>query len=274
MSSLLRAAVVGDPVAHSLSPRLFGLWAKARGRELAYEPLKVTAAAFSETLSYARADGPWLGWNVTAPHKERAAQLADECDPSVDQPGAANVLLFVDGRVLAHNTDVQGFLDSLAAAGAPSFGIRAAVLGAGGAAAAAVAALRRAGAAEVAVYNRGAERAQALSRRFGVSAGTLSDAAAELSAFDLIVNATSAGFAETSPLRAGTAFRPDSWAVDLGYRPKETPFLAQARAGGARTLGGLGMLVRQAALTWRLFFGETLPEDAVAAALADLEAVP
>ncbi|TPW20286.1 MAG: aroE, partial [Elusimicrobia bacterium] len=141
----LRAAVVGDPIAHSLSPRLFAHWAGARGRDLAYEALRVTPGDFRETLDYARNEGAWVGWSVTLPHKELAARLADELDASADLPGAANVLLFRDGRAIAHNTDGQGFLDALTAAGAEPFGSRAVVLGAGGAAAGVVAALRRAG---------------------------------------------------------------------------------------------------------------------------------
>lgn len=268
----LRGAVVGDPVAHSLSPRLFTAWAKQRGRDFQYEALNVSAESFEETLLLSLAESSWLGWNVTAPHKEQALALADELDGSVDQPGAANVLLFREGRAVAHNTDAQGFLDSMQAAGVSVFGARAVVLGAGGAAAAVLAGLRRAGVVEAAVYNREPGRAVELARRFGAVSGSLADAARALPECDLVVNATSAGFAGASPLPVGVRFRPGSWAVDLSYRPRETPFLIQAQAGGTRVLGGLGMLVRQAALTWKIFFGETLPEDAVAAAQHDLEA--
>lgn len=268
----LKAAVVGDPVSHSLSPRMFARWAKARGKDLEYEALRVTHAAFRETLSYARAGGPWLGWSVTVPHKLLAAELADEADPSVEQPGAANVLVFRDGRAVAHNTDAQGFLDALVAAGCAPFGARAVVLGAGGAAAAVVAGLRRAGAAEVLVLNRDLARGAALARRFGLAYGGLDSAPGLVASADLVVNATAAGLEGRSPLPAGTRFKPGAWAVDLYYRPRETAFMAEARCGGARAVGGLGMLVRQGALAWKLFVGETLPEDEVAAAEKDLEA--
>lgn len=254
----LKAAVVGDPVSHSLSPRLFAHWAKPRGRALEYEALKVTHAAFRETLTYARSEGVWVGWNVTLPHKELAAKMADELDDSAGQPGAANVLIFRDGRAIGYNTDAQGFLDSLAAAGAEPFGARAVVLGAGGAAAGVVTALRRAGAAEVMVLNRTPERGAALAKRFGLAYGGLEGAAGIVSGMDLVINATAAGLEGASPLPAGTCFKEGAWAVDLMYRPKETPFMAQARAAGARPLGGLGMLVRQGALAWKLFFGDSL----------------
>lgn len=259
----LRAAVVGDPIAHSLSPSLFSRWAKARGRDLGYEALKVTPAAFRETLNYARNEGAWVGWSVTLPHKELSAQLADELDASAEQPGAANVLLFRDGRAIGYNTDGQGFLDSLSAAGAEPFGARAVVLGAGGAAAGVVAALRRAGAAEVVVLNRTPEKAAKLARRFGLAHGGLDSAAGVVAGADLVVNATAAGLEGGSPLPNGTRFKEGAWAVDLLYRPKETPFMAQASAGGARALGGLGMLVRQGALAWKLFFGDALRDEEV-----------
>ena len=273
MPELPRAAVVGDPVEHSLSPKLFALWAAWRERPLAYEALRLAVSEFPAALKAARSDVGWVGWNVTVPHKERALELADVRDPSTAQPGAANVLLFRSGEAVAFNTDAAGFMAALDAAGAPTFGARAVVLGAGGAAGAVLAALRRGGAAEVAVFNRSRARAEALAARFGVKAGTLEEAAEDLAAADLVVNATSAGLSGASPLPAGTRLKPGAWAMDLMYRPRETPFMAQAREAGARPLGGLGMLVRQAALTWWLFYGETLPEDVVAAAQKELEGV-
>lgn len=269
----LKAAVVGDPVSHSLSPRMFARWAKGRGKDLEYEALRVTHAAFRETLSYARSEGPWLGWSVTVPHKGLAAELADEADASVEQPGAANVLVFREGRAVAYNTDAQGFLDALKAVGCDPFGARAVVFGAGGAAAAVIAALRRSGAAEVQVLNRSLERGAALARRFGLPYGAPDSSPGVVASADLVVNATAAGLEGKSPLPPGARFKPGCRAVDLFYRPLETPFMAQARAGGATAVGGLGMLVRQGALAWKLFFGETLTEDEVLAAEKDLEAV-
>lgn len=267
----LKAAVVGDPVAHSLSPRLFSHWAEAKGRALEYEALRVTPADFRETFSYARSEGVWAGWSVTLPHKELTAKLCDELDASAQQPGAVNALLFRDSRAIGYNTDAQGFLDSLKAARAEPFGARCLVLGAGGAAAGVVAALRRSGAAEVTVLNRTPERAASLARRFGLAYGGLDLAAGAVAAADLVVNATAAGLTGGSPLPAGARFREGAWAVDLVYRPKETPFMAQARAAGARPLGGLGMLVRQAALAWKLFFGDALAEDEIVAGEMFLE---
>lgn len=269
--SIPRAAVVGDPVGHSLSPRLFAFWAAWRERPLAYEALRLSTDEFPAALKAARGDGGWIGWSVTVPHKARALELADASDPSTSQPGAANVLLFRAGEAVAFNTDAAGFMAALESAGAPSFGARAVVLGAGGAAGAVVAALRRAGAAEVCVFNRGRARAEALAARFGARAGGLEESAEALAAADLVVNATSAGLSGVSPLPEGARLKAGAWAMDLTYRPRETPFLAQARAAGARPLGGLTMLVRQAALTWRLFYGETLPEDVVAAGERELE---
>ncbi|MDE2291904.1 MAG: shikimate dehydrogenase, partial [Elusimicrobia bacterium] len=111
----------------------------------------------------------------------------------------------------------------------------------------------------------------ALAGRFGLAWGGLAEAAEAIPLAGLVVNATAAGLSGASPLPPQARFRPGAWAYDLVYRPRETPFMAQARAGGARPVGGLGMLVRQAARTWTLFFGETLPEASVAAAERALE---
>ena len=113
------------------------------------------------------------------------------------------------------------------------------------------------------VLNRTPERAAGLAKRFGLAYGGLDGAAGIVSGMDLVVNATAAGLEGASPLPEGTRFKEGAWAVDLLYRPKETPFMAQARAAGARPLGGLGMLVRQGARAWKLFFGDALKDDEV-----------
>ncbi|MFH1725899.1 MAG: shikimate dehydrogenase, partial [Elusimicrobiota bacterium] len=140
----------------------------------------------------------------------------------------------------------------------------------GGAARAVCAALARAGAGEVDVLNRTPAKAEALAARFGARAGSLEAAAALVSAADLVVNATSVGLDGTgSPLPPGQRFKAGAWAYDLVYRPAETPFLRAAREGGAGALGGMGMLVAQAAATWRIWFGEIVP--AVTADLVEKE---
>ncbi|MBI5211402.1 MAG: shikimate dehydrogenase [Elusimicrobia bacterium] len=252
------AAVVGRPVRHSLSPRLFKLLAAELGRELRYRAVEVDARRLAQALGSARR-GPWVGWNVTLPHKVRILSLLDGLDDSARAAGAANVVRFEDGRAMGYNTDAAGFLVPLGRAGFAVRGCRAVVLGAGGAGRAACLALTRAGARRVLVFNRTFENARVVAAGLGAVAGPLSQAAEAVREADLVVNATSLGLeGRGCPLAPGARFKTGALAYDLVYRPALTPFLAQARAGGAGTLGGLGMLVGQALETWRIWFGETV----------------
>lgn len=265
-----RAALIGIHVEHSFSPRIFAGFAAALRRPLRYAAIPVRPDEFAALLTRARR-GRWLGWNVTAPHKETAALLADELDPVAEAAGAVNVIRFHAGRVLGCNTDVAGFLEPLERRGLVLRGRRTVVLGAGGAARAVCEALRRSSVSETMIVNRTLSRAEPLAERFGAAAAASSSdaAAAALAGADLIVNATSAG-AEAPLLPAGLRLKAGAWAYDLAYRPAETLFMAAARHAGASALGGLEMLVAQAAGTWRLWFQEPVPESAAESVRADL----
>ncbi|OGR59593.1 MAG: shikimate dehydrogenase [Elusimicrobia bacterium GWA2_69_24] len=265
-----RAALIGMTVEHSFSPRIFAAFAAALRRPLRYAAIPVRPDEFVELLGRARR-GRWLGWNVTAPHKETAALLADGLDPVAEAAGAVNVVRFQAGRAMGYNTDVAGFLEPLQRREIALRGRPAVVLGAGGAARAVCEALRRSSVAGITIINRTLAHAEPLAERFGAgAAATGTDAAASaLAEADLIVNATSAG-AETPLLPPGLRLKAGSWACDLAYRPADTLFMAAARHAGASALGGMEMLVAQAAGTWRLWFGEPVPENVLADVRADL----
>ncbi len=187
-----RLGVIGWPVAHSRSPAMHNAALARLGMDgWRYQLLPVPPELFEQTTP-ALADAGFLGVNVTIPHKRAALKLSTSTSEAAAQIGAANTLTFgEDGEIAAENTDAPGLLDAL---GVPVAGMRALVLGAGGSARAAVWALREAGAAEVAVWNRTAERAQELARALGATAIPHPMPA------DLLVNCTSVGDSYLRPV--------------------------------------------------------------------------
>lgn len=242
--------VAGFPVAHSRSPAMHAAALEALGLDWRYLRLPLPADRFAETARALGGSG-YRGINVTVPHKEAAAALADRPSAAVTATGAANTLTYEDdGAVAADNTDAPGFLQAL---GADPAGMRATVLGAGGSARAVAWALADAG-ARVAVWNRTPERARRLADDLGV------EAAERPGEGDVLVNCTSVGL---RPVELGEALAqldlagasPPATVVDLVYGERPTPLEGWARAGGARFVSGLEVLVRQGALSLRRWTG-------------------
>ncbi|MFL5827930.1 MAG: shikimate dehydrogenase [Thermoleophilaceae bacterium] len=253
------AGVLGFPVAHSRSPQMHNAAFEALGLDWRYVRLPVPPELFEETVR-ALPGSDYGGANVTIPHKRAALALADERSDAAAAIGAANTLTFAGGSIRAENTDAGGLLDAL---GDSPSGKRALVLGAGGAGRAAAYALRDAG-GDVAVWNRTPARARELAADLGVAAAENSDPAG----FDLLVNTTSVGLDGRGGLDdlglAGTA-APET-VVDLVYGASETPVCAWAREGGARVVDGVEVLVRQGALSFRIWTGVEPPLDVMRAA--------
>lgn len=258
-----RLAVLGHPVAHSRSPAMqnAALAELGLGEEWRYEAIDLAPDEFERRVRAMPGEG-FVGANVTVPHKGAALALADTLSETAREIGAANTLSFEAGEIRADNTDAQGLLDALPD---PVAGGRALVLGAGGAARAAVWALLRDD-AQVDVWNRTALRAEHLCAELG---GTPSEDP-ERSAYGLIVNTTAAGlhgedpFAELPLERAG--FTAGQTVVDLVYGERPSPLLAAARAAGAATVDGIEVLVRQGALSLRIWTGRDAPIAAMHAA--------
>ncbi|HEY1596255.1 MAG TPA: shikimate dehydrogenase, partial [Thermoleophilaceae bacterium] len=257
------AGVLGFPVAHSRSPDLQNAAFESVGLDWRYVKLPVPPMLFAETVRALPGSG-FRGANVTIPHKHAALELADERTPAAAAIGAANTLTFLDGGgIEAENTDAPGFL---AALGEDPRGLSAVVLGAGGAGRAVAWALREAGAAEVAVWNRTPERAEALAENLGVRHVLRPPTS------DLLVNATSVGLAphldEASTLAALhlDELDPPRVVVDLVYGAQPSGLLGWAARGGSRTVDGLEVLVRQGALSFQRWTGIEPPIDAMRAA--------
>ena len=263
--------VIGDPVRHSLSPTLHNAAYEAMGLDLVYGAFVVHDGDAELALRGARALG-FLGLSVTTPHKDAIAKAADERSRRVELLGAANSVVFRDGVALAESTDGDGLLSDLATACAFSpAGTKCAVIGAGGAARAVVLALASAGAEQVVVVNRSADRASAASALAGATGrvGEVTD----LAGCDLVVNATSLGLiadeaASDVARELAANLTEGQLVVDLVYRPAHTVFLLRAAERGAVVRNGLGMLVHQAALQVELFTGRTAPIDVMWASVA------
>jgi shikimate dehydrogenase len=235
--------VTGFPVGHSRSPAMHNAALARMGLDWLYLPVPLPPECFAPAVRALPASG-FRGLNVTVPHKLAANELADEHTAAARGIGAANTLTFAEGSIAADNTDAGGFLDAL---GSDPAGLRALVLGAGGAARAVVWALAGAGAAEVWVLNRSHGRAARLAEDLGATATR------SIQPADLLVNCTSVGLDPGLPdddalgeLGLAAADPPET-VVDLVYRVGPTPVESWARRGGARFVEGLDVLVHQGA---------------------------
>lgn len=252
------AAVIGHPIAHSISPELFGFIARETGISLDYRRLDILPERLRETFRVFREQGPFLGWNVTIPHKAAVARLVDERSAAAELLGAVNVVRFADGRARGDNTDVAGVALTFERHGLALQGQSALVFGAGGAAMAVGYVLGAQGADEVAFLNRTPARARTLARRLGAAfpRTRFTGNAVQLpEKLLLYVNTTPlgmSGFAPKSLLPRSA--RAGAWAFDVVYRPEQTPFLRQAAKQGLGTIGGLDMLIGQALGTYDLWF--------------------
>jgi shikimate dehydrogenase len=259
-------AVVGNPIGHTKSPLIHGLFAESTRQAMHYtaiegprEPDGAFAAVVREFIA---AGGK--GMNITAPFKLAAFDMADERSERATLAGAANAFKFEGGRILAENFDGIGLLRDIEVnLHAPLAGKRVLLLGAGGAARGALLPFLEAGPAELVIANRDVEKAHALASRMAAH-GPISARAygelAQMGSFDLVINATSASLTGDLPPVPPSVFSAHSAAYELAYGKRLTPFLRLARhAGVAGVADGVGMLVEQAAEAFAWWRG-TRPE--------------
>jgi shikimate dehydrogenase len=249
-----RLALLGHPVAHSLSPSFQNAALRRAGIHLEYEALDVSPEALATVAALLReADG---AGNVTVPHKASFAALCARLSPVADRVGAVNTFWTEDGALVGDNTDVGGFDAAVRGHfGPPRDRAVVAVIGAGGAAAAVLAAVERWEGARARILARSPEHASALARRFERIATVTHDGGEAMKDATLVVNATPVGLrgdgfpVEPSLLPAGAD------AYDLAYRRGATPWVHACRARGLRAADGLSMLVEQGALSFERWFG-------------------
>ncbi|MBP6015779.1 MAG: shikimate dehydrogenase [Candidatus Promineofilum sp.] len=266
--------LIGYPVAHTLSPMMHNAAAAALGLNVRYVPLPVAPERLPDALRGLSALG-FRGVNVTVPHKEAVLSQLDAIFPAARVIGAVNTIVIGHGRLTGFNTDWSGFLSDLERYRLALYGRDCLVLGAGGSARAVVYALLRRG-CRVTIVARRPEQAQRLAAELGAAfpkamppeIGLLDDAARLAALLDepILINTTPLGmegqFSEHSPWPEDAPFPPGAFAYDLVYAPRETNFMAQARAAGRQTANGLGMLVGQAAEAFEILTAHR-PDPAV-----------
>jgi shikimate dehydrogenase len=261
------AGVIGDPVRHSLSPVIHNAAFAALGMDWTYLAFPVPAGRAADAVAAMRVLGI-EGFSVTMPLKAEIVASMGRCTAAAVALDAVNCVVREGSELVGHNTDGIGFLDSLRIdEGIEVAGRRAVVVGAGGAARAVIRSLADAGAAEVVVLNRSADRAIVAAGLAGPIGriGTVQD----ITTADLVVNATPLGMgADTRPAVPVDLLRPGQVVVDLVYEPVRTPLSEAAEAAGAHAVGGLGMLVHQAAHAFRLWTGTEPPIASMHASVA------
>lgn len=258
--------VIGHPVSHSWSPFIHGLFARQTGQNLVYRLHEVPPERFrSHVLEFFARGG--RGLNVTVPHKLAAAELANDLTPRAERAGAVNTLTLRDeNRIIGDNTDGAGLIQDLKVNLKVAIaGRRVLIIGAGGATRGVLAPLLEQKPSELVIANRTARRAQELIEDF-TDLGTLSHCGFDAlppHAFDLIINATSAGLHSEVPAISAAAIGAGTVCYDMTYGRESTPFVRWALEHGcSRAEQGLGMLVEQAAesfLIWRGMRPDTAP---------------
>jgi len=265
------AGVIGAPIGQSLSPAIHNAAFAATALDWLFAAFPVPPGQAPAALVGMRALGLG-GLSVTMPHKADVAGAVDVLTSAAERLHAVNTVVpRPDGRLEGHNTDGGGFIDSLLDAGVEVAGRQCVVLGAGGAARALVVALADSKAAEVVVVNRTAGTAHVAAALAGDRGrvGTPAD----IPGAELVVNATSVGMGSTELPTDPHALQPGQVVADIVVHPLDTAFLQAARAAGATTVDGLGMLVHQAARAFTLWTGVAAPVDVMRdAARAAVEA--
>ncbi|MDM7322852.1 MAG: shikimate dehydrogenase [Gammaproteobacteria bacterium] len=259
-----RYAVIGNPIAHSQSPRIHALFAAQSGQAMTYERILAPLDGFREAVLRFRAEGG-RGMNVTVPFKLQAAELCDTLSERAARAGAVNTLIFhPDGTIEGDNTDGAGLVRDLLGHGVRIEDQRVLILGAGGAVRGVLAPLLAERPRELVIANRTADKARQLAADFA-DLGPVRGCGLEalMGSFDLIINGTSASLSGERPPLADDLLAKGAVAYDMAYGQEPTPFQCWAQAHGARlALDGLGMLVEQAAESfyrWRGVRPDTVP---------------
>lgn len=245
---MIKAAVMGHPVSHSLSPLIHNHWFSAQGIEGSYQAVDIVPGDLGARMRTMTAEG-YAGFNVTVPHKQKVMALCDRLDETARAIGAVNTIVLKDGKIEGRNTDAFGFISNMQQALPEfSFNTAALILGAGGAARAAIYGLLQEGVPEIRIANRTRENAEMLARDFPhvhvVDWDDRHDACADTG---LLVNTTVLGMKDQAALEMDLTGLPDHAIVyDIVYKPLMTNLLQDAASRGLSVVTGIGMLLHQA----------------------------
>ena len=268
-------ALIGYPIGHSLSPVMQNAALKTAGVDAVYLALKVSPPMLRSAVTGFRAVG-LAGFNVTIPHKVAVMRCLDGLDPSAANLGAVNTVTNHEGRLIGHNTDGAGALAALQGAGVDPKGLNAVILGAGGAARAIAFSLALK-VESLVILNRTGTRASRLGKDVEKVAEakvkgmrlTPENLQESLASADLLVNAASVGMSPRTEesLVERYLLHSDLTVFDIVYSPLRTQLMRDAEAMGARTVGGLSMLVHQGALAFELWTRKKAPIQVMREAL-------
>ena len=255
------AAVLGNPISHSKSPRMHNYWLKQNKLNGYYIPIKVELADFEQTIRTLMKMG-FSGVNVTIPHKLLALKIADESSGTAQYIGAANTLTFTkENKIYADNTDAYGFINNIKSKYPnwnPKKGMSV-VLGAGGASRAVIAALLSEGSKQIMVLNRTIEKAEVLKKDYDnkITVESWENINEVVASSSNIINTTSLGMNGETFIPINPKAIPENALVsDLVYTPLETNLLTIAKNRGSRTVDGLGMLIHQGVPGFEAWFGQ------------------
>jgi len=270
-------ALTGYPLGHSLSPAIHNAALRACQLDGEYILRPVSPDQIGEQLKNFAAElrsGQLDGMNITIPHKQAVVKICDQLTHSAQMIGAVNLLSLQNGQILGDNSDARGFMAALSHYSRPTR--RALVLGAGGSARAVVYALASSG-WEVCIHARRFEQASQLAAELAHTAKPLPPQAIQfpdnsvyLDSINLLVNTTPLGMypnPEGSPWPAALPLPAQAMVYDLVYNPRETTLLRRAAAQGLPTIGGISMLVEQAAIAFECWTGRAAPREAMYASV-------
>ncbi len=265
--------ILGYDISYTLSPAMHNAAFRHYGMNWVYLPLRAAPGEVGAAVEGLRALG-FRGFNVTIPHKLRVAELVDRLEGDAEVLGAVNTVVAAGGTLVGHNTDAEGFRAFLRERGIAVRGAGVMVIGAGGAARAVALAAAREGASRIVVVNRTRRRADDLAEALkkAVTSTEISvkgfdrEGMREIAGCSLVVNCTPLAGEDDLPLDY-RELAPGSWAVDLKYGRGPGAFLREAAARGAMTAGGEGMLLHQAAISFRLWTGLEPPLEEMREAL-------
>ncbi len=263
----MKLQVIGDPVLHSLSPKIHGAMLRELGLDIDYTAHVVQKGGLPEYFTWAKENGI-TGFNATMPHKEDLIPLLDGLGEDAARFGAVNTVCLREGQWVGNNTDGEGCLAALKEAGMwPAKKV--VVLGAGGAAKAMALKLASSGAEQVWVCNRTLSKAEALCTLPNMTAADFDPETLELlcAQADLVVNGTNLGMEGQSQFKSFgflDTLHGGAGVFDAIYHPAETELLKQAKARGLKTCNGLPMLIHQAIFALEYFLNRSVDHERMA----------
>ena len=244
--------VIGNPIEHSLSPKLHNYWFKKNNIIAQYEKRKLSEKDFQNIIDDLR-HGKISGINVTVPFKRSIIPFLDDLSPEAKKTKSVNTIYKTENKIRGHNTDIEGFTLSLERIKFKVEGKNSFILGAGGVTASIIHALNSLGASKVVISNRTREKAEELKKLFPKI--EILDWGKKPSEFDIVINTTSIGLKDNEEIKLDFSKCENKLFYDLIYNPFETKFLSNAKKLKNKTENGLGMFVYQAQKSFEIWNG-------------------